>query len=222
MIRDAHEAGLLVHPYTLRAEENFLPLEPDGTALTLPEQVRLLAELGADGFFTDHPGIAARVLRDGTEIEFLGVATLPAGFRFEGTEVGGLSGLAWNPATGSFHAISDSRGGETGAPRFHTLDLDLSDGRLADGDVAVTAAVNLTTPDGRPFPDGAADPEGIALSAGERCSSRRKATPATVCRPSWRSSARTAGSSGRWRCRRSSCPTGKAPRVSETTSLSRA
>ncbi|UEM05090.1 esterase-like activity of phytase family protein [Skermanella rosea] len=166
LIRDAHEAGLLVHPYTLRAEENFLPLEPDGTALTLPEQVRLLAELGADGFFTDHPGIAARVLRDGTEIEFLGVATLPAGFRFEGTEVGGLSGLAWNPATGSFHAISDSRGGETGAPRFHTLDLDLSDGRLADGDVAVTAAVNLTTPDGRPFPDGAADPEGIALSAG--------------------------------------------------------
>ncbi|WP_192499311.1 esterase-like activity of phytase family protein [Skermanella pratensis] len=166
LIRDAHEAGLLVHPYTLRAEENFLPLERDGTALTLPEQVRLLTGLGADGFFTDHPGIAARVLHGETGLEFLGIATLPAGFRVEGTEVGGLSGLAWNQATGSYHAISDSRGGETGAPRFHTLDLDLSDGRLADGDVAVTATVTLTAPDGLPFPDGAADPEGIALSAG--------------------------------------------------------
>ncbi|UEM22427.1 esterase-like activity of phytase family protein [Skermanella mucosa] len=166
LIRDAHEAGLLVHPYTLRAEENFLPLERDGTALTLPEQVRLLTELGADGFFTDHPGVAARALHGETGLQFLGIATLPAGFRVEGTEVGGLSGLARDPATGAFHAISDSRGGETGAPRFHTLALDLSDGRLGDGDVAVMAAVTLTTPDGLPFPDDAADPEGIALSAG--------------------------------------------------------
>ena len=166
LIRDAREAGLLVHPYTLRAEETFLPLERDGTALTLPEQVGLLAGLGADGFFTDHPGDAVRALQGGTGIEFLGIATLPAGFRFEGTEVGGLSGIAWNQATGSYHAVSDSRGGESGAPRFYILDLDLSDGRLTDGDVAVTAVVTLTTPDGKPFADGAADLEGIALSPG--------------------------------------------------------
>ena len=54
-IEDAHNAGLLVHPYTLRDEERFLTLNPDGTPQTPEAEVEQLIELGADGFFTDFP-----------------------------------------------------------------------------------------------------------------------------------------------------------------------
>ncbi|MBE7380098.1 MAG: esterase-like activity of phytase family protein [Leptolyngbya sp. SIO1E4] len=54
-IDDAHEAGLQVHPYTLRDEERFLTLTPDGTPQTPEEEYEQLIEIGADGFFTDFP-----------------------------------------------------------------------------------------------------------------------------------------------------------------------
>lgn len=50
---DAHAAGLQVHPYTLRDEERFLTLNPDGTPQTPEQEVEQLIELGFDGFFTD-------------------------------------------------------------------------------------------------------------------------------------------------------------------------
>ncbi|MEO1390692.1 MAG: glycerophosphodiester phosphodiesterase family protein [Cyanobacteria bacterium J06634_6] len=55
LIDFAHDAGLQVHPYTLRDEERFLTLNPDGTPQTTGEEFRQLIELGADGFFTDFP-----------------------------------------------------------------------------------------------------------------------------------------------------------------------
>jgi glycerophosphoryl diester phosphodiesterase len=54
-IDDAHAAGLQVHPYTLRDEERFLTLNPDGTPQTPEEEYEQLIEIGADGFFTDFP-----------------------------------------------------------------------------------------------------------------------------------------------------------------------
>ncbi|MEO1400135.1 MAG: glycerophosphodiester phosphodiesterase family protein [Cyanobacteria bacterium J06635_1] len=51
----AHEAGLQVHPYTLRDEERFLTLNADGTPQTTGEEFRQLIEIGVDGFFTDFP-----------------------------------------------------------------------------------------------------------------------------------------------------------------------
>ena len=51
----AHNAGLQVHPYTLRDEERFLTLNADGTPQTTGEEFRQLIEIGADGFFTDFP-----------------------------------------------------------------------------------------------------------------------------------------------------------------------
>ncbi|MGD1871708.1 MAG: esterase-like activity of phytase family protein, partial [Mastigocoleus sp.] len=49
----AHDAGMQIHPYTLRDEERFLTLNPDGTPQTTGEEFRQLTELGVDGFFTD-------------------------------------------------------------------------------------------------------------------------------------------------------------------------
>ncbi|PZD71857.1 Glycerophosphodiester phosphodiesterase, periplasmic [Acaryochloris thomasi RCC1774] len=54
-VDDAHDAGLQVHPYTLRNEERFLTLNADGTSQTPEEEIQQLIEIGVDGFFTDFP-----------------------------------------------------------------------------------------------------------------------------------------------------------------------
>lgn len=58
----AMEAGLLVHPYTLRAEENFLTLHANQVPQSITGEVLQLLSLGVDGFFIDQPdlGVAGR------------------------------------------------------------------------------------------------------------------------------------------------------------------
>jgi glycerophosphoryl diester phosphodiesterase len=64
VVTDAHDAGLIVHGWTFRAENNFLPAEfrsstnPADLGDMSGELDAFLA-LGIDGFFTDHPGLAA-------------------------------------------------------------------------------------------------------------------------------------------------------------------
>jgi len=67
LVRDAHAAGLLVHVWTLRAENTFLPValrrgtEPSARG-DMAAEATLFLEAGVDGYFTDHPalGVAAR------------------------------------------------------------------------------------------------------------------------------------------------------------------
>jgi glycerophosphoryl diester phosphodiesterase len=49
------DAGLLVHPYTLRAEERFLTLNPDGTPQEFHDEIAQIIGLGVHGFFIEHP-----------------------------------------------------------------------------------------------------------------------------------------------------------------------
>ncbi|MGB3636944.1 MAG: esterase-like activity of phytase family protein, partial [Rivularia sp. (in: cyanobacteria)] len=51
----AHDAGMQIHPYTLRNEERYLTLNPDGTVQTAEAEFEQFIELGVDGFFTDFP-----------------------------------------------------------------------------------------------------------------------------------------------------------------------
>jgi glycerophosphoryl diester phosphodiesterase len=65
LLRDAHEAGLVVHGWTFRAENAFLPREfrkgADPNAIgDLPGEIRKFLEIGIDGFFTDHSDIAVK------------------------------------------------------------------------------------------------------------------------------------------------------------------
>jgi glycerophosphoryl diester phosphodiesterase len=65
LVRDAHGAGLLVHVFTLRAENQFLPAElRRGPSLLAIGDVTAEAELflkaGVDGFFIDQPGIGVK------------------------------------------------------------------------------------------------------------------------------------------------------------------
>jgi len=63
LVADAHEVGLVVHPYTFRAENAYLPAEfrvgTDATAYgrAIDEQLRFL-RAGIDGLFTDQADIA--------------------------------------------------------------------------------------------------------------------------------------------------------------------
>jgi glycerophosphoryl diester phosphodiesterase len=60
---DAHDAGLLVHPYTFRNENQFLPAElrsgadPNAYGDAIAEYERFF-ELGVDGLFSDNPDTA--------------------------------------------------------------------------------------------------------------------------------------------------------------------
>ena len=51
----AFEAGLMVHPYTLRAEENFLTVHANDVPQTITAEVVQLLSLGVNGFFIDQP-----------------------------------------------------------------------------------------------------------------------------------------------------------------------
>lgn len=62
LLAEALALGLEVHPYTLRAEEQFLTADPDGKPQTITETIHRLLELGCTGFFIDQPdiGVAGR------------------------------------------------------------------------------------------------------------------------------------------------------------------
>lgn len=54
VVADAHAAGLLVHPYTMRNEERFLAQGYRSAS----DEYQALIELGVDGFFSDFPDTA--------------------------------------------------------------------------------------------------------------------------------------------------------------------
>lgn len=65
LVKDAHAAGLKVHIWTLRAENNFLPADfrvgSDPAALgNLEGEAAAFLATGIDGFFSDHPFIGVR------------------------------------------------------------------------------------------------------------------------------------------------------------------
>jgi glycerophosphoryl diester phosphodiesterase len=67
LVDDSHRAGLVVHPYTFRAENTFLPVELRSNSVAsdfgkaIDEQVAFL-KAGIDGLFTDQAdvGVIAR------------------------------------------------------------------------------------------------------------------------------------------------------------------
>jgi hypothetical protein len=100
-------------------------------------------------------------------LEFLGQAIVPTGTTFDSTTVGGLSSMAYDPSRGVFYALSDDQG-QLNPVRFYTLRIDISDGRLDDGDVQFVDVTTLLAPNGQPYAPGNLDPEGLTFTkAGE-------------------------------------------------------
>jgi len=59
-LASAFEAGLMVHPYTLRAEEVFLTLHANDAPQAIIGEVAQLLSLGVHGFFIDQPNFGVR------------------------------------------------------------------------------------------------------------------------------------------------------------------
>jgi glycerophosphoryl diester phosphodiesterase len=69
LVERAHAAGLLVHPWTFRAENRFLPeaLRSDGAPHDLGDleaEIAAFLAAGVDGVFTDHPDAGVRARRE--------------------------------------------------------------------------------------------------------------------------------------------------------------
>ncbi len=58
LLRLARDAGLAVHPFTLRPEEPFLALTADGVPQSFGEELDQLLQAGVDGVFSDDPAAA--------------------------------------------------------------------------------------------------------------------------------------------------------------------
>lgn len=72
LIEDAHRAGLLVHSYTFRPENRFLPLQlrnDRGDNVRNPQgaiaEIQRYLDLGLDGFFTDDPALGRQAIETG-------------------------------------------------------------------------------------------------------------------------------------------------------------
>ncbi|WP_439684390.1 Glycerophosphodiester phosphodiesterase [Cupriavidus oxalaticus] len=69
LVRQAHAAGLFVHPYTFRPENSFLPkaLQTGGDEATrspsgMVRELEAFIAAGVDGFFTDDPALGRRAV----------------------------------------------------------------------------------------------------------------------------------------------------------------
>jgi hypothetical protein len=91
------------------------------------------------------------------ELEFLGQQIFPTSTFFEGTQFGGLSGLAYDHRRRVWYALSDDQANV----RFYTLRLDVKHGALG---VEIVDVTTLRDASGAPFATASLDPEGLALT----------------------------------------------------------
>ena len=122
------------------------------------------------------------------DLQFRGQAIVPTGTTFAGTTVGGLSSITYDARRNVYYAISDDQG-QFQPARFYTLGLDVSDGRLADGDVRFTGVTTLLAPDGQPYPPLSLDPEGLVLTRDRHLIYTSEGLPASGIDPFVRRSA---------------------------------
>lgn len=102
-------------------------------------------------------------------VDYIGQQILPTGTVFAGTQVGGLSGIDFDAATGTYIAISDDRS-QFNPARTYRLNLDVnrfvrSATPGAEG-VAFTGVTTLLAPNGQPYGAAQVDPEAIRLVRG--------------------------------------------------------
>jgi phosphodiesterase/alkaline phosphatase D-like protein len=151
-------------------------LEIEETAVFWPTSDDPLYDLTGNGFpviSSDHRLVYADVniptepINDRqtvTEIEFIGEVIFETGFEFAETEVGGISGIAYDANLEVYYALSDDRSNINDA-RFYTVEIDLADGSLDPGDINFLAVTTLLNTEGEPFTAGSIDPEGIAFNS---------------------------------------------------------
>ena len=177
-------AGNLRADYVLSSQDLNVDNAGVFTPLNTDPLFRLVGERGSVNQFqnagntptSDHSLVFIDVVVNGeqpanrtvTDLDFLGQAVFATGTIVSGTTLGGLSGIAFDAAKNQYYAISDDRGtpiSEPGQPpRFYTLNIDLSSGRLASNGVTFTGVTTLKRPDGNVYAALTTDTEAIALT----------------------------------------------------------
>ena len=95
--------------------------------------------------------------------ELIGTVDIPTGTEFEGTEIGGLSSITYDPNRGVYYSISDDQG-TIDPVRYYTLAIDLSDGQLDDDDITFQDVTLILDASGMQYAPGSLDPEGLVLA----------------------------------------------------------
>ena len=98
-----------------------------------------------------------------TKIDFIGRAIFPTGSPFQGTEIGGVSGITYDAEKQVYYAISDDRSSKAPA-RFYTLKINLQSGKLEKEQITFTGVTTLLDENGKGFSELSLDTEGIAFS----------------------------------------------------------
>ena len=125
----AHDAGLQVHPYTLRNEEQFLTLDAEGNPQTPEEEFVQLIEAGVDGFFTDFPATGVAVV-DSVTGEFVQSPqnpTLGDGLpNLSGSR--GFEGMAFSPDRSTLYPLLEGTvdGDPANSLRIYEFDVESS------------------------------------------------------------------------------------------------
>lgn len=96
----------------------------------------------------------------GAPVRLLGVQELPFGLEFEGTTVGGLSGIDFAARTGEYVLVSDDRS-ERDPARFYTARFTVDAEGI--GPVTLTGTRPLLAPDGGEYGTLSVDPEEIRV-----------------------------------------------------------
>jgi len=91
----------------------------------------------------------AAAQQPGERVRLIGEARLPHRLQFQGTTVGGLSGIDHDPLTGLYYLISDD-GSSFNPARFYTARIALETNRL--GAPELTAVTTLRQADGSTYP----------------------------------------------------------------------
>lgn len=86
------------------------------------------------------------------------VFVVPFEFRFQGTQVGGLSGIDYDSKTGTYYLISDDRSSLHPA-RYYTASIRISEKGIDT--VIFTSKVDLHGPDGKTYLKNSLDPEAL-------------------------------------------------------------
>lgn len=106
--------------------------------------------------------IVAFAYSSGEPHEFLGQGLLGTGFTFNNTEVGGLSGITYDPEKQVYYVISDDRSSKAPA-RFYTLEINLSKNSFTEENITFIDVTTILDENDKPFPEFSLDPEGIAF-----------------------------------------------------------
>jgi 3-phytase/alkaline phosphatase D len=96
-------------------------------------------------------------------LHFIGQAIIPTGTMFEGTEVGGLSSITYDPRRNVYYVLSDDQS-QIDPARFYTFGIDVGNRSFDASDLQIDGVTTLQQPGGGPYPTGGLDPEGLALT----------------------------------------------------------